>query len=112
MRVPDNLVLQTNLLGTDQMVKNRVRAYRDAGVTTLHVYPQGASLAERLETLGRVAELTNAVGAEQPGPRLSNVVPPAGIEPAACGLGNRRSVLLSYGGPYLKSATLARNRGH
>ena len=49
MRVPDKLVLQTNLLGTDQMVKNRVRAYRDAGVTTLRVDPQGASVSERLE---------------------------------------------------------------
>ena len=67
-RVPDELVLQTNLLGTDEMVKNRIRAYRDAGVTTLRVDPQGASLGERLETLGRVAELANAVGAEQPGP--------------------------------------------
>ena len=67
-RVPDELVLQTNLLGTDGMVKNRIRAYRDAGVTTLRVDPQGASLGERLETLGRVAELAKAVGAEQPGP--------------------------------------------
>ena len=66
-RVPDELVLQTNLLGTDEMVKNRIRAYRDAGVTTLRVDPQGASLAERLKTLGRVADLAKAVGAEQPG---------------------------------------------
>ena len=63
-RVPDELVLQTNLLGTAEMVKSRIRAYRDAGVTTLRVDPHGASLAERLETLGRVAELAKAVGAE------------------------------------------------
>ncbi|MCH8993759.1 MAG: LLM class F420-dependent oxidoreductase [Chloroflexi bacterium] len=71
-RVPDELVLQTNLLGTDEMVKNRIRAYRDAGVTTLRVDPQGASLGERLETLGRVAELAKAIGGERSGPRPSN----------------------------------------
>ncbi|HJQ96195.1 MAG TPA: LLM class F420-dependent oxidoreductase, partial [Acidimicrobiia bacterium] len=31
--IPDELVLQTNLLGTDGMVAERIRAYRDAGIT-------------------------------------------------------------------------------
>ena len=35
------------------------------------------------------------------------MVPPAGFEPATLGLGNRCSILLSYGGTYLKSAVLA-----
>ena len=63
-RVPDELVLQTNLLGTDEMVKERIRAYRDAGVTTLRIEPAGRGVNERLETLGRVVELVKAVSAE------------------------------------------------
>jgi F420-dependent oxidoreductase-like protein len=55
-RVPDELVLKTNLLGTEAMVKERIRAYRDAGVTTLRVDPAGRSLPERLETLGRLMD--------------------------------------------------------
>src|SRR5947209_5560069 len=36
-RVPDELVLKTNLLGTEKMVRERLAKYRDAGVTTLGV---------------------------------------------------------------------------
>ena len=60
-RVPDALVLQTNLLGSDAMVAARIRAYRDAGVTTLRVEPEGATLAARLATLGRVMDLVRTV---------------------------------------------------
>ena len=60
-RVPDELVLKTNLLGTEAMVRDRVRAYRDAGVTTLRVEPDGATLDARLATLGRVVELVRSL---------------------------------------------------
>jgi len=62
--VPDELVLQTNLLGTEDMVRERIRKYRDAGVTTLRLQPDGRTLDERLETLGRAVELVNEVAAE------------------------------------------------
>ena len=62
--VPDEMVLKTNLLGTEAMVKERVRVYRDAGVTTLRVDPEGRTVSERLATLGRVADLVKAVEAE------------------------------------------------
>ncbi len=65
-RVPDEIVLRTNLLGTEAMVKDRIRAYRDAGVTTLRVGPAGDSLHERLETLGRAVSLVNTVN-DEPG---------------------------------------------
>ena len=62
--VPDELVLQTNLLGTEDMVRERIRKYRDAGVTTLRLQPDGRTLEERLETLGRAVELVNEVAKE------------------------------------------------
>ena len=60
-RVPDELVLKTNLLGTEAMVRDRLRVYRDAGVTTLRVEPDGATLDARLATLGRLVELVRSV---------------------------------------------------
>jgi F420-dependent oxidoreductase-like protein len=56
-KVPLEMVTQANLLGDTGMVRNRIRAFRDAGVTTLRVNPQGRDLAERLATLGRVMDL-------------------------------------------------------
>lgn len=67
-RVPDVLVLQTNLLGTEAMVRERIRAYRRAGVTTLRVEPEGETLEARLTTLARVLDLVRQVSAE-PAPR-------------------------------------------
>jgi F420-dependent oxidoreductase-like protein len=56
-RVPDELVLKTNLLGTEAMVRKRLEAYRQAGITTLRVEPAGDTLDERLATLGRLLQL-------------------------------------------------------
>lgn len=55
--VPDEMVLQTNLIGTEAMVRERVRKHRDAGVTTLRVQPEGKSLSERIENLGRIVQI-------------------------------------------------------
>ncbi len=56
-RVPDELVLKTNLLGTEAMVRQRIEAYRRAGVTTLRVEPAGEKLDARLATLERLLAL-------------------------------------------------------
>jgi len=55
--VPDELVLKTNLLGTEAMLRERLRVYQAAGVTTLRVEPDGETLPERLSTLARLVEL-------------------------------------------------------
>jgi len=60
-RVPDALVLQTNLLGTEAMVRARLEAYRRAGITTLRVEPAGGGLEARLATLGRLLDLIRAL---------------------------------------------------
>jgi F420-dependent oxidoreductase-like protein len=64
--VPDEMVLQTNLLGTESMVKERIRKYRDAGVTTLRIDPEGRTLAEKIATLGWAMELVAEVNREAP----------------------------------------------
>jgi F420-dependent oxidoreductase-like protein len=63
-RIPDDVVAKLNLLGTEEMVKQRIRTYRDAGITTIRVEPEGRGLGERLETLGRFMELLGQVNEE------------------------------------------------
>ena len=40
-RVPTAIGLGTNLIGTDDLIRDRLRRYRDAGVTTLRAQLQG-----------------------------------------------------------------------
>ena len=56
-RVPDEMVLQTTLLGTEDMVRERIRKYRDAGINQLRLSPVGETASEKLDTLERVVEL-------------------------------------------------------
>ena len=55
--VPDDLILRSNLVGTAEMVRERIRLYREAGVNTLRLSPLGDTLAERLDQLGQGLEL-------------------------------------------------------
>jgi len=63
-RVPEEMILKSNLLGTEAMVKERICIYRDAGITTLRVLADGRTLQERVDTLGRVIDLVRQVSAE------------------------------------------------
>lgn len=62
--VPVEIALRTNLLGTDETVKQRLRAYRDAGIDTLRVGLRGDGIGEMLGDLGRLIDLAAAVDAE------------------------------------------------
>ncbi|RPF30976.1 LLM class flavin-dependent oxidoreductase [Streptomyces sp. TLI_185] len=55
--VSDEMVLGTTLIGTESMVRARLRVWREAGVNTVRLYPAGQTLDDRLATLGRAIEL-------------------------------------------------------
>jgi F420-dependent oxidoreductase-like protein len=60
--VTDEMILATTLIGTEDMVRARLRTWRDAGVDTVRLYPAGDTLAARLDTLGRGIDLVRALG--------------------------------------------------
>jgi F420-dependent oxidoreductase-like protein len=64
-RVPLELGLKTNLLGTPAMVKARLRLYRAAGITTLQAKLAGP-LQHKLDTLAQLIDLVSEVNEEEP----------------------------------------------
>jgi len=62
--IPDDLVLKTNLIGTKEMVRERLRIHQQAGVTTLRVAPDGETLGERINILGELVDLVKQVNRE------------------------------------------------
>ncbi|MDX3247233.1 LLM class flavin-dependent oxidoreductase [Streptomyces sp. ME18-1-4] len=59
--VTDEMVLATTLIGTEDMVRERLRVWRDAGVDTVRFYPAGQTLDARLATLGRAIDLVRDI---------------------------------------------------
>lgn len=59
--VPDEMVLKTNLIGTREMVIERVKAYAEAGVTTLRITTSGKNWRERTETLAEATDLIHSM---------------------------------------------------
>jgi len=64
-RVPPELGAKTNLIGTAAMITDRLRLYRDAGVTTLEAKLEGDRAAQ-LDTLAQLIDLVFAVNRAQP----------------------------------------------
>jgi len=60
--VTDDMVLSTTLIGTEQMVRQRLRVWRDAGVSTVRLYPAGDTLDARLSTLARAINIVREIG--------------------------------------------------
>ncbi|MEV6751554.1 LLM class flavin-dependent oxidoreductase [Streptomyces sp. NPDC051214] len=63
--ITDDMVLATTLIGTEGMVRERLRVWRDAGVDTVRFYPAGEGLEARLTTLGRAMDLVRELDAER-----------------------------------------------
>lgn len=63
--VPDVLATATTMFGTPDMVRDRMRAYRDAGVTSLRLEPVASDPADRLETIAQAVDLAQEVSAEE-----------------------------------------------
>jgi alkanesulfonate monooxygenase SsuD/methylene tetrahydromethanopterin reductase-like flavin-dependent oxidoreductase (luciferase family) len=62
-RVPRDIGLKTNLLGTPAMVKDRLRLYRRAGITTLQAKLDG-DLRHKVDTLAQLIDLVHEVNTE------------------------------------------------
>ena len=60
--VTDEMVLATTLIGTEDIVRARLRAWREAGVDTVRLYPSGDTPEARLDTLARGIDLVRALG--------------------------------------------------
>jgi F420-dependent oxidoreductase-like protein len=59
--VTDEMVLATTLIGTEAMVRERLRIWAAAGVDTVRLYPAGETLDDQVSTLGRAVELVREV---------------------------------------------------
>ncbi|MDG2277934.1 MAG: LLM class flavin-dependent oxidoreductase [Pseudomonadales bacterium] len=55
--VPDEMVLMANLIGTQDMVKERLKAFEDSGVNTLRLGTGGTTWAERTAALEEAMDL-------------------------------------------------------
>ncbi|MGZ0204032.1 LLM class F420-dependent oxidoreductase [Streptomyces sp. RM1] len=60
--IPQDLIDKTTLLGSVERIADRMRAYADAGVTTLSLAPAGFTLEERLASLRAGTEALEHAG--------------------------------------------------
>lgn len=63
-RVPIEIGLRTNLIGPYGTIRERLRVYRDAGITSLRVQLPG-NLGRQLDVLGHLLDLVRDVNAEE-----------------------------------------------
>lgn len=61
--VPDDLILKANAIGTESMVRERLRAYRDTGIGVLRLAPAGKSLQDRVAHLEWAMDLVKSESA-------------------------------------------------
>jgi F420-dependent oxidoreductase-like protein len=66
-RVPIAIGLGTNLIGTDDLIRGRLRLHRDAGITTLRAQLQGdpaIDLQRQLDDVAHLLDLTSEINQE------------------------------------------------
>jgi len=59
--ITDEMILATTLIGTGDMVRDRLQVWADAGVDTVRIYPAGETLEQRVATLGAGIELVHSI---------------------------------------------------
>lgn len=62
--VPDEMVLKTNIIGTEDMIRDRLVAYRDAGVTTLRLSTGGKDWKSRTDSLAEAHDLVKRLSSD------------------------------------------------
>jgi len=65
--VPDDMARLSAFVGTDEEVRDRLRAFRAAGITTVRAEPDGATTDEKLATLARFMDLVREPGSGEDG---------------------------------------------
>ena len=61
-KVPDEMILKTNLIGTKDMINERLQKYADAGVTTLRLATGGETWKDRLDCLCEAVDFVQKYG--------------------------------------------------
>jgi F420-dependent oxidoreductase-like protein len=64
--VPDEMVLQSQLVGPESRFRERVALFDKLGIEVIRISPAGKDLAESLETLGRAVDVVRDVCPEPP----------------------------------------------
>ncbi len=59
-RVPDELILKTNFIGTNEMIQERLAIYRKVGVTTLRVSTGSRDHVSQIDDLAEVLDLIHS----------------------------------------------------
>ena len=75
-RVPIAIGLGTNLIGTDDLIRGRLRLHRDAGITTLRAQLQGdpaTDLQRQLDDLAHLLDLIREIN-QEPAPSTSMTI--------------------------------------
>ncbi|MEM8906031.1 MAG: LLM class F420-dependent oxidoreductase, partial [Actinomycetota bacterium] len=59
--LPDDFLANTSLIGSEGFVKDRLSAYREAGVTTLNVNPMAQTRDDRVRQVERLRALIDSL---------------------------------------------------